>query len=81
MFQMKKRERLKFSLAEMSIHHISAKMICTILLLHSSFDQENLMKFVKPFRVAVRDKNPAESARGASGTVALPDRQFPQRAG
>lgn len=69
---MKRRERLKFSLAEMPTHDISAKIICTILLLHSSFDQENLLKLVKPFCVAVRDKNPAESARGASGTVALP---------
>lgn len=71
---MKRRERLKFSLAEMSVPHISAKIICTVLFLHNPFDQENIMKFVKPFCVAVRDKNPAESARGASGIVALPER-------
>lgn len=81
MFQMKRREGLTFFLAEMLIHHISAKIICTILLLHSSFDQENLMKFVKPFCVTVRDKNPAESARGVSGIEALPRRQFTQQAG
>lgn len=76
MFQMKRKEKPKFSLAEMSIHHIPAKIICTILLLHSSFDQENLMKLVKPFCVAVRDKSPAESARGPSGAEGLPERRF-----